>query len=276
MDESLELRMFSEEAGRKRNVGQMEIEEIFVRSILVPQSRSSGEPARSFTLNPYAGCGMGCTYCYVMKFPFAEEHPLAWGKWVQPRLNAPFLLGKARAKVWGKSVFMSSATDPYQYVERRYRLSRRCLEVLLECNLSGLTVHTRSHLVLEDLDLLRQFGDRLTVGFSIPTDDDRVRKRLEPHAPKIAVRLQTMRKLREAGIRVRAAVAPVTYCNPKRFVEMLKDAADGAYFGAMRYGNRTGIQTMTRARVYFNSPGYREMVADLEGRLQEAGLMGGT
>jgi len=92
-------------------------------------------------------------------------------------MNAPFLLGKARQKVWGKRVFMSSATDPYQYVERKYRLTRRCLKVLLECNLKRLTVYTRSHLALDDLDLLKQFGERVEVGFSVPTDDDAERKR---------------------------------------------------------------------------------------------------
>ena len=77
-----------------------------------------------------------------MKFPFASEHPLAWGDWVGLKMNAPFLLGKARAKIWGKKIFMSSATDPYQYIERRYRLSRKYLKVLVECNLCRLTVHT--------------------------------------------------------------------------------------------------------------------------------------
>ena len=63
---------------------QLTIEEIGARSILVPQD---GPPATEFTLNPYSGCGMGCAYCYVMKFPHAKEHPLAWGEWVQPKTN---------------------------------------------------------------------------------------------------------------------------------------------------------------------------------------------
>ena len=80
-------------------------------------------------------------------------------------MNAAFLLGKARAKVWGKRVFMSSVTDPYQYVERKNRLTRDCLKALLECNLARLTVHTHSQLILEYLDLLKSFGKRVQVGF---------------------------------------------------------------------------------------------------------------
>ena len=247
----------------------LHIDEVGARSILVPQD---GPPVTEYTLNPYSGCGMGCAYCYVMKFPFAEEYPMPWGTWVQPKTNAPFLLGKARAKIWGKRIFLGSATDPYQYVERQYRLTRRCLKVLLECNLKSLMVHTRSHLILDDLDLLTQFGDILRVGFSVPTDDDRVRKKLEPKAPKIEVRLQTMRKLREAGIFVNASLAPVLYCHPERFVRLLQGAADGVYFGKMNYLEKTYLKGMGRAKAYFRSSDYDSLVEKLKVCLEEAGL----
>ena len=247
----------------------LHIEETGVKSILVPQD---GPPVTEYTLNPYSGCGMGCAYCYVMKFPFAAEHPLAWGTWVQPKTNAPFLLGKARAKVWGRRIFLGSATDPYQYIERQYRLTRRCLKVLLECNLQRLTVHTRSHLILDDLDLLTQFGKRLRVGFSVPTDDDRVRKKLEPKAPKIEVRLKAMRTLRQAGIEVTASLAPVLYCNPKRFADLLKDAADGVYFGKMDYLDKTQILEIPKAKAYFKSVEYQALVNKLEQCLKDVGL----
>jgi DNA repair photolyase len=56
----------------------------------------------------------------VMKFPFAAQHPLPWDAWVQPKMNAPFLLSKAQATIWGRRIFLGSATDPYQYI-RHYR-----------------------------------------------------------------------------------------------------------------------------------------------------------
>ena len=247
----------------------LSIEETPARSVLVAQD---GPPVTSYTLNPYGGCGMGCAYCYVMKYPYAVEHPLPWGAWVKPKTNAPFLLGKVRDKIWGRSIFVGSATDPYQYIERRYRLTRRCLVVLLESNPESVVVHTRSHLVLDDLELLQSFGDRLSVGFSVPTDDDRVRRKLEPRAPRIEVRLRTMRRLRAAGIKVRASLSPLLYCSPKRFVRLLGESADAAYMGSMRYLDKTGLQSMDRARAYFRSARYRELFEEMDRRLVEAGL----
>ncbi len=251
----------------------LQIEEVGVRSVLTPQDGERALSLYDFSLNPYQGCGMGCSYCYVIRYPFAETHPAPWGEWVRPKMNAPFLLGKARQKVWGKRVFMSSATDPYQYVERKYRLTRRCLKVLLECHLERLTVHTRSHLILDDLDLLKQFGDRLVVGFSIPTDDDSERKRLEPKAPTIEGRLRTMRRLKEAGIRVRAAVAPLLRCNPERFAGLLTEAADRAWVDTVRYEGQTYLRDRREDVIFFRSRAYREMAEELEGRLWMAGLM---
>jgi DNA repair photolyase len=234
-----------------REVGLF-VEETDVRSILMSQGEYARRPG-TYTLNPYSGCGMGCAYCYVMKYPFAYEHPRPWGEWVQPKMNAPFLLGKARAKIWGKTVFMGSATDPYQYIERKYRLTRKCLEVLLDCHLERLTVHTRSHLVLDDLPLLIKFGDRVRIGFSVPTNDDRVRRRTEPKAPSIRVRLAAMKKLRDAGIHVTAALMPVLYCQPREFVQRIADCADGVYLGEMEYMGQTAIHEMPGARDYFCS-----------------------
>jgi DNA repair photolyase len=250
----------------------LQVEEIAVRSVLTPQDDESVLARYDFSLNPYQGCGMGCSYCYVIRYPFTDLRPGRWGDWVRPKVNAPFLLGRARAKIWGKRVFMSSATDPYQYVERRYRLTRRCLKILLECNLKRLTVHTRSHLVLDDLDLLLRFGDRVEVGFSVPTDDDLERRRLEPKAPRIEVRLATMRRLREAGIRVRAAVAPLLRCHPERFAQRLSEAADSAWVDSLRYEDRTYLRDRREDGIYFRSVRYRKMVAELEERLREVGL----
>lgn len=254
------------------NNTQIYVEETDVRSVLLSQA-PPGEPTKSYTLNPYSGCGMGCAYCYVMKFPFAYEYPKPWGTWVQPKMNAPFLLGKARAKIWGHKIFMGSATDPYQYVERQFRLSRKCLKVMVDCNLKRLTVHTRSHLILDDLALLQQFGERLHVGFSVPTNDDRVRKKTELHAPTIKTRLKTMKRLREAGIFVNAALAPVLYCQPREFAQQIAESADGVYFGKMDYTGKTAIQSMPKARAYFHSDAYADLVAELREALVDVGML---
>lgn len=248
----------------------LNIEEHAARSVLMPQD---GIPVTGYTLNPYIGCGMGCAYCYVMKYPYAREHPLPWGAWVKPKVNAPFLLGKARAKIWGSRIFVGSATDPYQYVERQYRLTRRCLKIVLESNPKSIVVHTRSPLILDDLKLLQAFGSCLQVGFSVPTDDDRVRRKLEPHAPRIGVRLKTMRRLRDAGIHVMASLTPLLYCRPRRFAQLLKDAADGVYTGSIRNLDKTRIHQMQRAKAYFSSSEYAQLIEEMNRCLVEVGLL---
>ena len=246
------------------------IEEIGARSVLMPQN---GVPVTGYTLNPYVGCGMGCSYCYVMKYPHVQDNPRPWGTWVQPKMNAPFLLGKARAKMWGRGIFIGSATDPYQYIERQYRLTRRCLKVILESNPKSVVIHTRSPVILDDLELIREFGNRLRVGFSVPTDDDRVRRKLEPHAPRIEVRLKTMCRLRDAGITVLGSLTPLLYCKPRRFVQLLKGAVDGVYMGGMRYLDKTAIHQMKQAKIYFGSTAYEELQDEMRQCLINEGLL---
>ena len=108
---------------------RVELEE--ARSILRPQKDE--RYGFGFALSPYRGCGHGCRYCYVREYPNALHGPEDWGGWVAPKLNAPELLWSQRHRLHNERVFMASATDPYQPLEREYRLSRRCLEVLLLC-----------------------------------------------------------------------------------------------------------------------------------------------
>jgi DNA repair photolyase len=155
---------------------------------------------------------------------------------VTPKLNAPELLWSQRHKLHDARVFMASATDPYQPLERQYRLSRRCLEVLLLCPTTEVIVHTRSPMVLQDLDLLRAFGNRLSVGLSIPTDDDTVRQIVEPHAPAIPSRWAAVERLAAAGIRVTIGVAPLMAVHDARaFARRAKaSGAANAWVGGLR------------------------------------------
>ncbi len=204
------------------------------RSILRPQK---DEPyGFGFALSPYRGCTHGCRYCYVREYPNALHKPEDWGGWVAPKLNAPELLWSQRHKLHNARVFMASATDPYQPLERQYRLTRRCLEVLLLCPTTEVIVQTRSPLVLQDLDLLKAFGGRLSVGLSIPTDDDTVRQIVEPHAPAIPSRWAAAERLATAGIPVTIGVAPLLAVHDaKAFARRAKaSGASHAWVGGLR------------------------------------------
>ena len=120
------------------------------------------------------------------------------------KVNAPEVLERELRGLRKDQVFLSSASDPYQPVEAKYRITRRCLESLLR-NGFPVSILTRSPLVLRDLDLLKKF-DWVKVGMSITTVPVR---QYEPGVPPLERRIATLKKLAEAGITTRVSLAPV-------------------------------------------------------------------
>lgn len=214
--------------------GDVEIVPEEARSILRPQR--DARHGFGFALSPYRGCAHGCRYCYVREYPNAFHPPEAWGRWLTPKTNAAALLWAQRHRLAGQKVFLASATDPYQPLEARFRLTRACLEVLLACPATQVLLHTRSPLVLQDLALLQAFGPRLSVGLSIPTDDDTVRQVTEPSAPPIPSRWAAVERLAAAGIRVGVSVAPLLpMVDPRAFARRAgASGAANAWVGGLR------------------------------------------
>jgi DNA repair photolyase len=233
----------------------MEVTEIQATSILTPQKVGSLAGHYTYSLNPYAGCAFRCSYCYVPKFPSKRHDDFAkWGKWLEVKVNAPELIRKERTRVFGSSIFFSSATDPYQYIELKYRLSRRCLKELLKYRPAKLTMHTRSHLILQDADLLKQFGDVVRVGVSITTDDEKIQREFEPGAPSIARRLELLAGLKEAGIRIHASLSPLLPCNPERLASQLKPFVDTIWIDSMRYPEINNRKDLLEKHAEFFEP----------------------
>ena len=233
----------------------MEVTEIQASTILTPQKVGSLAGHYTYSLNPYAGCAFRCSYCYVPKFPSARHDDFTkWGQWVEAKVNAPALIQKERSKVFGSSIFFSSATDPYQYIELKYRLSRNCLKELLRYKPAKLTMHTRSHLILEDVDLLAQFGDVVRVGVSITTDNESVQREFEPGAPSIKRRLQLLQGLKNAGIRVHASLSPLLPCDPQRLVSLLKPFVDTIWIDSMRHPDINNRKDLLEKHADFFEP----------------------
>ena len=160
-----------------------------------------------FALNPYQGCTFACTYCYAAFFTADEARRESWGRWVRVKTNALEKLRNCRQDLRRKSVLMSSATDPYQPIERRLELTRSLLPILARRG-AHLTVQTRSPLVTRDIDLFHSF-DRLRVNLSITTDSEEVRRRFEPQCASIDQRLNAAAQLVEAGLRVGIRIGPL-------------------------------------------------------------------
>ena len=177
------------------------------KSILTPASGFMAE--WDYTLNPYAGCGFGCNYCYAA---FFARDPLlrdTWGDWVKAKQNAVSLLHKlARRKpLRDKSIYMSSVTDAYQPVERKLKLSRSILRELVG-HQPRLAIQTRSPLVTRDIDLLREFHV-VQVNMTITTDSEAVRRAFEPHCPTNAKRLAAITEVTEAGLDTGITLTPL-------------------------------------------------------------------
>ncbi|MEM6928681.1 MAG: radical SAM protein, partial [Myxococcota bacterium] len=167
-----------------------------------------------WSVNPYRGCTHACAYCYARR----THEDLGYGAGsdfervivVKPR--APELLAEALAKPgWkGERIAFSGVTDCYQPLERRYTLTRRCLEVCMRVR-NPVTIVTRSPLVLRDLDLLAALNEVRAVGvtISVPLTNRVQRAALEPGAPPVDARFEAIARLAEAGLPVGISIGPV-------------------------------------------------------------------
>jgi DNA repair photolyase len=185
-----------------------------------------------YVINPYTGCQHGCTYCYARFMKRFTGHKEPWGEFVDVKINASGLLQVEIKRKKKGTVWVSGVCDPYQPLEKRYKLSRWCLEILKEHNWP-VRVQTRSPLILRDIDILKGARD-FEIGFTITTMDDGIRKLFEPSAPPIKDRLYTLDVLHRAGIRTYAMVAPMLP-GAESLAEALKGKVDYVIVDRMNY-----------------------------------------
>jgi DNA repair photolyase len=178
----------------------VKVREVACLSAIVP----SGLPGLRYALNPYRGCQIACRYCYA---PAVLRDPRPWGANVEVKRNIPFVLAKEVKRADPGVVGIGTVTDGYQAIEGRYRITRYCLDVLLRHDWP-VSIQTKSSLVLRDVDLLTKFSHR-DVGVTITTMDERAVRAIEPYGSPAAKRLETLRKLNEAGIETWAFIGPI-------------------------------------------------------------------
>jgi len=151
-----------------------------------------------YSFNCYVGCGHGCGYCYARFMQRFHPHAEAWGAFVDVRINAPAVLARQVRRLPPGCVFTCSACDGWQPIEERYRLTRRCCELLLNAGFE-LTVLTKSRLVLRDLDIFA--GRPVQLGVTITTPDESWARVWEPGASSVADRIEVLRQAKAAGLR---------------------------------------------------------------------------
>ena len=163
----------------------------------------SNLPASDYVINPYVGCPHGCRYCYACFMKRFTNHGEAWGSFIDiKRCDTPI----SKRKLQGKSVFLSSVTDCYNPFEEKYRNTRKILEQLISINCE-LNISTKSHLILRDIDLLKQCNN-LKVSVSINTLDEQFKNDMD-HASSIMKRLETLETLHQNGIYTVLFMSPV-------------------------------------------------------------------
>ena len=193
-----------------------------------------------WSVNPYVGCAFGCAYCYaryahryVMEraaTSLAPDHEvresaesmppwLAFERRVFVKENAPELLRRTLRQgsdrhlrlLDGESIVIGTATDPYQPAERKFRVTRRVLEVLAEHPGLSIVIITKSPLITRDIDVLTRIArhSSLSIHLSLITLDRALARRLEPRAPTPEARVRALARLREAGIYAGVNIMPV-------------------------------------------------------------------
>jgi len=179
----------------------MKITEIKCKSAL----SSSKLPGLTYSLNPYRGCEHNCAYCYVPNVLRIKREK--WGSFVDAKTNIPNVLSDELRKKKKGVVGLSTVTDPYQPIEKKYKLTRFCLEQLL---IHGFPVciQTKSDLILRDKDLITKFSNAEII-MSIGTLNDSERKILEPNSSSIEKRLKVLESFSKSDIKKTVFFGPI-------------------------------------------------------------------
>ena len=223
--DQIRWRLAGDDAGRpalledvERHTGRgelagLELLHVRARTIINRVPEASSMPFR-WTINAYRGCSHGCVYCFArptheyLGFDIGED----FDRRIVVKVNAvECLRAELRSRRWaGEPIAMGTNTDPYQPVEGRYELTRGVIETLSEAR-NPFSILTKSTLIGRDIDLLAEAARRTGVhtGLSIGTLDEDVWRLTEPHTPNPRRRVETLARLREAGIPCGVFIAPI-------------------------------------------------------------------
>jgi len=217
--------------------------EVRAKSALNRVPERSRMPFR-WTINAYRGCSHACKYCFArpthtyLDFDAGRD----FEKEIVVKVNAPEVLRVELARPsWKREhIAMGTNTDPYQWVEGRYKLMRGIWEALRDAA-NPCSVLTKSPLLLRDLDLMKQIAEvtDISANLSVPTIDEKAWRASEPHTPNPRARLEAVGELNRAGIPTGVLVAPLMpgiNDDPAQVEEILQAAADAGATGVSGIG----------------------------------------
>ena len=218
------LARMAAEASHHADGHDVEFRVLKVRSLL-NKSVSRRQLSLAYSINPYRGCEFACRYCYARyTHEFLQPVPAAAGTdEVQPwatafereiylKEHAAWLLEQELRRIDpAQEIAIGTATDPYQPIERTAKITRSLLEVFARRSGFRIGIVTKSPLILRDTDLLVEIARRntLVLHLTITTPDIALARLLEPRAPRPDLRLDAVRKLREAGLTAGILCSPL-------------------------------------------------------------------
>lgn len=158
-----------------------------------------------YSLNPYVGCQHNCSYCYAPNILKINREK--WGMNIGIKFNIPLILSKELKQKKKGIIGISTVTDPYQPIEKKFQLTRYCLEQLIKYDFP-VHIQTKSSIINRDIDLITKISNP-EVMISIATINDKERKIFEPLSSPIKERIQTLSNFSEIGIKTSVFFGPI-------------------------------------------------------------------
>lgn len=203
------------------------MKEIFIKEIKTNDYLTKSKlPSADYVINPYIGCPHGCKYCYASFMKKFTKHNEKWGDFVDVKLCDKKI---DISKLKNKTIFLSSVTDCYNTLEKKYKITRNILKELKHVD-GTINISTKSNLILRDLDLLKECK-KVIVCVSINTLNEDFRRDMD-NASTIKERLETLKDLHNNGFYTVLFISPIfPYITDfRKIIDVSKDYVDEYWF----------------------------------------------
>ena len=222
-------------------------------------------PDTDYVINNYVGCNHGCIYCYAEFMKRFTNHTEKWGEFLDVKKFNEEKFVKYLKKIYSdKKILMSSVTDPYNPYEIKYKSTRNILKLFIQANNEHihLEILTKSLLIFRDIDLLKKIKN-ITVGISLNTLNDNLRRQIEPCAGSIKSRIEILKKLKGENIPVYLFISPIfpMLTQLEEIIATCKDTVDFIYFENLNLRGR--YKKIILDFISKNFPKYNQLYQDI-------------
>jgi DNA repair photolyase len=212
------------------------------------------------SINPYLGCFHRCNYCYVQAEKYSKEKNIDE---VEIKVNIIDVLIKQLNNLLPKYpsgiIYLGTSSDPFQPVERKYKLSHKILSLLLEHTPYNIHIFTKSVFILDELELIKKFKERVNISITIITTDEKIKNIFEPYSSSIEERLYCIKEFNSNNISCGCSIMPIlpyitdTKDNIEKLFSTLKEAyCSYVWWGYLTLrGNITQINKISQKEKYF-------------------------